>query len=359
MDKVGIGIIGTGGISNVFATSLKRIACADIIACASPTLKHVKNFASVFDIKYCFQDYKNLLELEEVDLIVIGVPNYMHAQVAIDAADAGKHVICTKPLCMNLREADAMIERCKKAKVKLMYGDNICFSPKYVKLKKLCDSGALGDIFLLKQSSGHDGPPSGWFWDVSKSGGWATVDLGCHSFEFFRWFYNNRKIESIYAEMMNFNHKNKGKADDYSIILINFSGGLKAIAEASWSKKGGFEDAAEVFGTKGTSYSLMPRGMTLDTYSDKAYYRDHYYSEEIKPGWSHTSYEEEWYYGFIQMFEHFINCVKDLETPIITGEDGKSVMEMIFASYDSASKFKKIFYPFNYKEEKPIDLFIK
>jgi len=129
---------------------------------------------------------------------------------------------------------------------------------------------------------------------------------------------------------------------------------LKAIAEASWSKKGGFEDVAEVFGTKGISYSLMPRCMTLDTYSDKAYYRDHYYSEEIKPGWSHTSYEEEWYYGFIQMFEHFINCVKDLETPIMTGEDGKSVMEMIFASYDSESRSKKIFYPFNYKEEKPI-----
>lgn len=356
MDKIKVGIVGSGGISDVFATSLKKVAHADIVGCASPNLDHVKKFALKFDLKYFFQDYRKLLEIDEIDLIVIGTPNYLHSSITIDSANAGKHVICTKPLCMNLNEADMMIKTCNANNVKLMYADNICFSPKYVKMKNLYDSGSLGEVFLIKQSSSHEGPPSSWFWDVTKSGGWATVDLACHSFQFFRWFYNNIKVESITADMMNYFHKEKGNGDDYTLVIINFTGGLKAIAEGSWSKKGGFEDYAQVFGTKGVSYSLLPRGLVLNTYCDKSYNLEHYHSEEIKPGWSYTSYEEEWYYGFTQMFEHFINCVRGLEKPLLTGKDGKAVMEMIFASYDSARRSEKIVYPFNYQENKPIDL---
>src|SRR5262249_18395883 len=79
-------------------------------------------------------------------------------------AAAGKHVVCEKPLCLNLEEADRMIAACQKAGVKLMYAEELCFTPKYVRLKRLVDEGALGRPYLVKQSAKHDGPHPPWFW---------------------------------------------------------------------------------------------------------------------------------------------------------------------------------------------------
>ena len=90
--------------------------------------------------------------MSEVDMVVVGVPNDAHCNVALDAASAGKHIVMEKPLCLNLNEADRMIAACRKAKVKLMYAEELCFTPKYVRLKQLLDSGALGVPTLVKQS---------------------------------------------------------------------------------------------------------------------------------------------------------------------------------------------------------------
>jgi predicted dehydrogenase len=358
MKRVKIGVISSGGIARCYIHSIKNILNTDIVACASPTKEHVKRFASYFDIKHYFTDYRNMLEIDGLDMVIIGAPNFLHAQMAIDAANAGKHVVCTKPLCMNLTEASKMIEVCKKAKVKLMYGENICFCPKYIKLKYLKDSGALGKVFFIKQESKHDGPPTDWFWDINKSGGWATVDLGCHSFEFFRWFYNNEEIESIYAEMGNFVHKEKGKGDDHSLVIINFKNGLIAMSESSWAKKGGFEDIAVAYGSQGVSYALLPLGMALNTYSEVNYLKDHYITEKTSKGWTYTTYEEEWHYGFPQMFSHFVDCVKNDKEPLVKGDDGKAVLEMLFASYESAKKGEKVYLPFKTDAKKPIDLWL-
>src|SRR5581483_12285543 len=74
-----------------------------------------------------------------------------------------------------------------RARVKLMYAEELCFTPKYVRLKRLVDEGALGRPYLVKQAEKHDGPHAPWFWDVGRSGGGVTLDMGCHAFEFFRW----------------------------------------------------------------------------------------------------------------------------------------------------------------------------
>ena len=91
-----------------------------------------------------FTDYRQLLALEEIDMVVIGIPNDLHLDCTLAAAAAGKHIVLEKPMCLNLAEADEMIAACRKAKVKLMYAEELCFAPKYVRLKQLLDSGALG-----------------------------------------------------------------------------------------------------------------------------------------------------------------------------------------------------------------------
>ena len=142
------------------------------------------------------------------------------------------------------------------------------------------------------------------------------------------------------------------------IIIVTFENGKKAIAEESWAKKGGMDDRAEAYGTKGVSYANIHMDISLKTYSEIGY---EYVVEKapISKGWTYTIYEEEWNYGFPQEFEHFVDCVIHDKKPLITGEDGKTVMEMIFAAYESAGKGHKIDFPYNTDAKKPIDLWLE
>ena len=114
----------------------------------------------------------------------------------LDAAAAGKHVVIEKPLCLNLAEADRMLAACRAARRETDVRRGALFRAKYVRLKQLLDSGALGTPTLLKQSEKHDGPHAGHFWDVERSGGGVTMDMGCHAIEFFRWMLGRPPIKS-------------------------------------------------------------------------------------------------------------------------------------------------------------------
>jgi len=357
MDKVKIGLMGSQFVSTIHAEALKRVANAEIFAVASPTEKHVKSFAQLHKIPHYFMDYRKMLEMDEIDMVVLGLPNNLHAQATVDAAMAGKHVVCEKPLCMNLKEADLMIETCKKANVKLMYAEELCFAPKYVRLKQLVDDGALGKLYMVKQSEKHDGPHAPWFWDVQKSGGGVAFDMGCHAFEFFRWMAGKPPVESIYADMGTYVHKDKTKGDDNSILIVKFAGGITGLAEESWAKKGGMDDRAEVYGSEGLAYANLLMGNSILTYSDTGYGYAVEKASSTK-GWSFTIYEEIWNYGFPQEMEHFVDCVKNDKQPLETGEDGKIVLEMLFAAYKSARTGKKVPLPFKTDGEKPIDLYL-
>src|SRR5207245_4307098 len=132
-----IGLVGSQFICSIHAESIKRCADAELFAIASPTKDHAKSFAARFEIPHHFTDYRKMLKLPELDVVLLGVPNHLHCQITLDAVAAGKHVIVEKPLCMNLREADQLIAGSKKAKRKLMYAAELCFKPKYVRMYEL------------------------------------------------------------------------------------------------------------------------------------------------------------------------------------------------------------------------------
>ncbi len=166
--KVKVGLIGSQFISAIHAEALKACPGAELFAVASPTAGNAGKFARANAIPHHHTDYRKLLEMPEIDMIVIGAPNHVHCQITLDAAAAGKHIVLEKPMCLNLAEADQMLAACRKANVKLMYAEELCFAPKYVRLKKLLDSGALGHATLVKQSEKHDGPHADHFWDVER-----------------------------------------------------------------------------------------------------------------------------------------------------------------------------------------------
>ncbi len=355
--KVKVGLIGSGFISSIHAEALKPCADAELVAVASPGPGKAEAFARHHNLSHHFTDYRKLLEMDEIDLVLIGIPNDVHCRATVDAAAAGKHVILEKPMCLNLAEADQMISTCKQAKVKLMYAEELCFAPKYVRLKQLLDGGALGTPVLLKQSEKHDGPHAPHFWDVDRAGGGVAMDMGCHAIEFFRWMLGRPAIKSVYAHMGTHVHKDKTRGEDNAILILEFANGVTAMAEESWTKLGGMDDRAEVHGSKGVAYADLLHGNAIETYSSVGY--DYAVEKAASTvGWSFTIYEEIWNYGFVHEMAHFVDCVKNDKQPLVTGEDARVVLEALFAAYQSARTGTKVTLPFTTKAAKPFDLWL-
>jgi len=360
---VRIGIVGSGFVANAHAQSLRQTPGAELVAAASPNPEHVWAFHRRYEIPHAFGDYKDLLSSGFIDAITVACPNDLHCEVTLAAAAAGKHVFVDKPLALNLAECDRMIEACAKAGVILMYGENLCFAPKYVRAKELADEGALGDIYYVRQLECHYGPHSDWFWDVQRSGGGVLMDMGCHSIAFCRWVFGDEQIESVYAEAATFVHGERTRGDDHSLVTMRFGaserhphGGI-GVAENSWARTGGLDDRAEIYGSRGLTVADIARGSALNTYSAPGYSNAGEKAPRTK-GWTWTSFEEAWNYGFPQELAHFVDCVERGKRPLLTGEDGRAVLEVICAAYESARTGQRVALPFATNARRPIDLWL-
>jgi len=356
MDTVRVGIIGSGFVGDIHAESFKFVPDAKVVAIASPTPGKARAFAQKHHIEHAFENYHDLLALNDVDMVNVALPNDLHAEVVIAAAKAGKHVVCEKPLCLTLEEADVMIEACNKAGVLLMYAEELLFAPKYVRAKQLVDEGAIGKAFAVKQSEEHFGPHSPWFWDVRRSGGGVLLDMGCHSVEYGRWVLGKPRVKSVFASLGTYVHGDKTEGEDHAFCVVEYENGAVNMAENSWAKHGGVDDRCEIYGDKGFTRADLLRGSALLTYSEVGY---GYAVEKAATtqGYTFTMFEEIWNYGFPQEMQHFVRCVRGLEEPIETGEDGREVLKILCAAYQSAGEGRRIDWPYDPpKVAKPIDL---
>jgi len=358
--RVKVGIIGSGFISDIHCDSFRIMPDeAEVVAIASPPKCGAEELAKKYNVPRVFTDYKKMLAEDDIEMVSIAAPNYLHCQMTVDIANSGKHVVCEKPLCMTLEEADKMVETCKKKGVLLMYAEELFFTPKYVKAKQMAKEGAFGKVYMVKQSEKHFGPHAEWFWDVKRSGGGVLMDMGCHGIAFCYWFLDRPKIKNVYCQMATHVHKDKTKGEDDSICIIEFANGAIGLIEDSWARRGGMEDRIEIYGEDGLTYADLHMGNALPTYSEYGYG----YAVEKAPstkGWSYPVFEELWNYGFPQEMHHFARCVRGKEEPQATGEDGRVVQEVLYAGYQSAGCGQKVKLPFRPKGVKlPIDLWLK
>jgi len=144
-----------------------------------------------------------------------------------------------------------------------MYGEELFFTPKFLKAKEMADAGAFGKIHLVKQSEKHFGPHSPWFWNVERSGGGTLMDLGCHGIAFCYWFLGRSPIKSVYCQMGTYVHGDKTKAEDESLCILEFANGAVGLVEDSWGRRGGMDDRIEVFGDAGVTYANLHMGNAL------------------------------------------------------------------------------------------------
>jgi len=360
MSKTKVALLGAGFIADIHIESYQRfVPDAEVVAVYTRDLQKAAAFANKHGIAQWYDDLEQAITQSGCDVVDIGLPNFLHHRAVLAAARAGKHVIIEKPLALNLQEADEMIAACQSAGRKLMYAEELCFAPKYERVRKLVNEGAVGQIFQMRQCEKHNGPHTAWFYDIEQSGGGAIMDMGCHGIAWFRWMLGGRpKAVSVYAHMQpGLIHQGRTKAEENSMVIVEFEGGAIGVAENSWAKHGGMDDRVEVYGTGGVVYADLFVGNSALTYSEAGYGYAMEKAASTK-GWSFTIFEEAFNQGYPQELKHFIQCVREDQDPVVTGEDGRGVLEIMLAAYESAGTGRKVALPFEPQVKKPIDLWL-
>jgi predicted dehydrogenase len=276
-----------------------------------------------------------LLDREGLDVICIAAPNVTHAEATLAAAARGVHVVCEKPLARTLEECDAMVAACEDAGVLLLYAEQLCFAPRYVRVRELLDDGAFGRVVQVQHRERHGGPHASWFYDRARSGGGVLLDMGCHGVEVARWLLGKPPVVSVHARTGTFKHRDAG-VEDHALLSLRFAGGELALIDASWAAPGGIDERLEVLGTEGAVTADLARGQSLLVYTDAGLA---YASEKATTtrGWSWVSHEEARTWGWHAEFEHFVACVEGHAEPQETGRDGRAVLEVVLAAYRSAA----------------------
>jgi myo-inositol 2-dehydrogenase/D-chiro-inositol 1-dehydrogenase len=360
VNKTKVALLGSGFIADIHVESYHRfVPDAEIVAVYTRNAEKAEAFAGKHKIARWFTDLEKVITESDCDVVDICLPNFLHHRAVMIAAKAGKHVIIEKPLSVTLEEADEMIAACKAANRKLMYAEELCFAPKYERVRLLANEGAFGKIYMLKQAEKHSGPHTDWFYDINQSGGGVMMDMGCHALAWFRWMLGGQpRAVSVLAHMQTgLLHKGRTRGEENSVVIVEFEGGAIGVAEDSWAKPGGMDDSIEVYGTGGVCYADLFQGNAALTYSEKGY---GYAMEKSgsTQGWTFTIFEEMFNQGYPQELKHFIECVREDKQPVVTGEDGRAVLELIYAAYRSAGTGQKVMLPFHAKVSKPIDLWL-
>ncbi|MDO4572075.1 MAG: Gfo/Idh/MocA family oxidoreductase [Clostridia bacterium] len=356
MPKTRIAVLGCGFIAEIHVGAYQRfVPDAEVVAVYTRSAEKARAFAGAMGVPAWFDDVDRLLAETDCDIVDICLPNHLHHGACLKAAAAGKHVIVEKPLCLSLQEADEMIAACRQHGKLLMYAEELCFAPKYERVRAIVESGALGRLYMLKQAEKHSGPHSRWFYESDKAGGGVMMDMGCHAIAWFRWMLKGARPKSVYGHFMRVMHDTD--AEDHAVTQIEFEQDgrtILCVGEDSWAKHGGMQDCIELYGDKGVCYSDLFQGNSSQMYSVDGY---DYASEKAgaTTGWTFPIFEEAFNQGYPQELRHFVDCVRNGGQPLVTGEDGRAVLEIIHAAYASAREGRRIELPHASAAGRPVD----
>lgn len=343
MDKVKIGVIGTGNISNLHMAGYSRLENVEVIAACDINEERVKKFAETYHIANTFTDYHELLKMKEIDAVSITAWNNVHAPASIAALKAGKHVLCEKPLALNAEQALKMVEISKESGKILMVGFCRRFGENAAALKEMIEKGDLGQIYYAKTGCLRRwGNPGGWFSDRSKSGGGPVIDLGVHMIDLVRYLSGKPRAVSVMAstfdhmgmrtEVRGITKYNSADYSEYNDVedcataLIRFENGMTLFFETSWVQNIK-EDSLylELFGDKAGA-RMEPE---FEIYESK-----YNYLRDTKPVLNAEGSGFE--HNFIEEIKHFINCITSDAVCLNPAEDGLELMRIIDAIYQSA-----------------------
>ena len=271
----------------------------------------------------------------DTDVVIVGLPNFLHEEAVSLVARAGKAVLCTKPLGRNADEAKRMLEVVESAGVFAGYLEDLVYTPKTLKAIAAVEGGAVGDVTWVRSRETHPGPHSAWFWDGRLTGGGAIIDLGCHCIELIRNFVGkgNRPVE-VMCHTDTLVHPIAD--EDNAIALIRFESGAVGQFEVSWTFRGGMDLRDEVAGTHGTIWlnHFLRTGFEMFTAGGGGGYVAE--KAESAAGWLFPVGDETSELGYVDMFSDMFRAMEDGSAPRETFYDGYVVNAVMDACYRSA-----------------------
>jgi predicted dehydrogenase len=234
-EKIGIGLVGTGFARSAQAPAFRACAGAELVAICSGSYENAVKTATEFGIPHACRDYQQLIALEEVSLVVVSTPPYLHHPVTLAALEAGKHVICEKPMAMNAAQAREMTERAAARPQQLAIIDHeLRFNPTRQRMKKLIDEGFLGELYhvtLTLAAGFRHSAQRPWNWWAQKSAGGGLLGaLGSHAIDSLRWLFG--EIEAVCGTIATMVPARRDPAtgqmravetDDYCSFLLQFA----------------------------------------------------------------------------------------------------------------------------------------
>ncbi len=341
MDKVKVGIVGSQFAAMLHAESYKRYSAATIQAVAA--IDNLSEFADTYQIPNRFNDFREMFEKADIDLVSVCVPNFLHKEVIVAAAQAGiKAVICEKPLATSIEDGLEMLRICSERGVKLMYAEDWIFAPALVRAKEICQEGGIGDILYVKAKETHNGSHSVYAQKKEYCGGGAMIHLGIHPVGFLPWLLDQKIVQvsgmRTDGEAENLLHKNY-TGEDWAAALVNLDKGTRAFVEGNYITCGGMDDKIEIYGSEGNIHIDLTMGSPLTVYS-RSGYKYAIEKADFTHGWTKPAVDEFISLGYVNEIAHFVDCVqKDLNPQVgTTGEDGLKSLAVIMAIYESAEK---------------------
>ena len=343
MRKMNVGLIGCGFIHNVYhMPAFRAIPEASVVAACAATREEVEPFADRWGIRKRYSGPDGIEQLctdSEVELVDVGLPNFLHLPAARAAAENHRHVICEKPLARTVKEADEMLALARRYGVIHCYAENQVFMPQMVKAKEFVNKGALGKLFWVRSREAHFGPHSKWFWDVDLAGGGVLMDMGCHSIEVGRYLIGRRPVSAC-AWISTFVHDTR--AEENSLVMVKHEGSELTQAENSWAAHGGFDLRMEMYGSEGAIFldATKGTGLQMFTVASEEKVGEIVEKAETKKGWMFPTWNEVEAYGFPNELRHFVSCILEGKEPRETFEDGLLVNKIVDAAYRSAKSAK-------------------
>lgn len=355
--KLNVGIIGCGGIANgKHLPSLKKVTEVSMVAFCDIDINKAKDAAENYGVENAriHEDYNDLLQDEAIDVIHVCTPNNTHKDITVAALDAGKHVMCEKPMAKTSKEARSMIEAAKRNNRKLTIGYQNRFRADSQYLHEVTQQGELGEIYYSKAHAirRRAVPTWGVFLDEEKQGGGPLIDIGTHALDLTLWMMNNYEAESVMGSTFHKLGKKENAAnawgpwdpehftvEDSAFGFIKMKNGATIILEASWALNSLDVDEAKcsLSGTDGGADmkdGLRIHGENLGTlYTSKIEVDnagvDFYDSEKIDEA-------EEEARSWIQSIIH------DTE-PVVKPQEAFVVTQILEAIYESAQTGKAVY----------------
>jgi len=318
---------------------------AELVAVADTRNERLIAVKEKFGVKNLYTDYKDMLKSDLIDAVSICVPNFLHAQVAIDSSEAGKHVLCEKPMATRLEDADRMISAARKNNVKLMIGNSLRFLPNHKLAKDWVQKEKIGKIYFVRAQFASSGPygaagiTSPFYFDPNKGGG-VLFDAGAHLVDLLLWLFGD--ISKVHACVSAYK-KEINKADDVASVSLKFKNGMIGELFASWVSIQNWNlmtdfNNLQILGSEGRIYSDF-WGPYLHYYHEKSLVCRWKGMIKVTPVKLDPKIPfAARMYAYEKEIISFVNCIINDTKPPVTGEDGKRALKVIIDAYRSAAE---------------------